>query len=190
MRILSESIADYIDLNYDIDEFNDLKELDKVKNLVINSLNYSMGVSSFYPKELSYFKNLEECRFINFNITDEVIEYLNNFKLKVLSLDNCICESKKELFVDKLNIENSRINLNKVKVKELLILDNDVIDIGSIDSSNLVDLKLLKCNLMNVKLFEKMKNCKVKIVGCSIDDESIINLENVTYDPNMFEKTM
>ena len=49
MRIMSESIADYIELNYDIEEFNDISELSKVEELVINSYNYSLDVALFYP---------------------------------------------------------------------------------------------------------------------------------------------
>ena len=66
MRIKSESIADYINLNYDINEFDDLKKLDKVEELVINSLNYSLKNAFFDSNELNYFKNLKECTFINF----------------------------------------------------------------------------------------------------------------------------
>ena len=185
MKIMSENIANYIDLNYNIKEFNDIKELEKVDELVINSLNYSLEIAPFYPNELSYFKNLKECTFINFEINDEIINNLNNINLSYLLLDNCRCPISKKIEVDRLFVECSTINLKNIDTQELIILDSDTIDINDLDK-NIKKIRILNCNIINSSLLKNFINCKIELVGCKLDDESIIDLENVKYDPQMY----
>jgi len=187
MKIKSENIADYIDLNYDINEFESLKELDKVEELVTNSLNYSLEVAPFYPKELSCFRNLKDCTFINFEITDEIIENLNKTSLKKLSLDNCKCTINNELNVERLYVEISNVNFKKIDAEELTILECGTIDINDLNK-NIKELTLLNCNIVNSNILKNFKNCKIEIIGCTLDDASVKELENVKYDPNRYEK--
>ncbi len=185
MKIMSESIADYIDLNYDIEEFNDISELGKVEELVINNYNYSLDVAPFYPNELSYFNNLKECTFMNFEITDEIVDNLNKINLKELSLDNCRCFINSMLKVDRLFVEESSINLKNIDVKELTELESGTVDISDLNN-NISELILLNCDLVNCSLLKNFSNCKIELVGCTLDDDSIIDLENVKYDPQMY----
>ena len=186
MKIMSESIADSISLNYDIEEFNDISELDKVEELAINSYNYSLDIASFYPNELSYFKNLRECTFMNFEITDEIVDNLNKINLKVLSLDNCRCIINNRLSVDRLFVEVSNVNFKNICVKELTVLESGTIDIS--DLNDLSELILLNCNIVNSSLLKNFKDCKIELVGCTLDDDSVKELENVKYDPNRYFK--
>lgn len=186
MKIMSESIADSISLNYDIEEFNDISELDKVEELAINSYNYSLDIASFYPNELSYFKNLRECTFMNFEITDEIVDNLNKINLKVLSLDNCRCIINNRLSVDRLFVEVSNVNFKNICVKELTVLESGTIDIS--DLNDLSELTLLNCNIVNSSLLKNFKDCKIELVGCTLDDDSVKELENVKYDPNRYFK--
>ena len=185
MKIISESIADYICLNYDIEEFEDINELEKVEELVINGLNSSLETASFYPNELSYFKKLKRCTFMNCEITDEII---NNINLKELILDNCTCNTNTVLDIEDIYIELSDINLKKVKPQRLTILEDKRIDISDIINNNLKELTLLNCNIINSKLLKELKDCKIELVGCTLDDESVIQLDNIKYNPNRFEK--
>lgn len=187
MRILSESIADYIDLNYDIEEFNDISELDKVEELVVNNYNYSLDIVLFYPYELSYFKNLKECTFMNFEIADEVVDNLNKICLKKLSLDNCSCIINNKLNVEKLFVELCNINLNKIYVHDLTMLECGTIDICDLNN-DLDKLTLLNCDIVNSSLLKNFKDCKIELIGCTLDDDLILSLENVKYDSNRYEK--
>ena len=188
MRLLSNSIVNYIYLNYDISENTSTKEFDNVKKLVINSLNYSLEEERFYPIELSYFNNLEECTFINFILTDEIIEYINNANLKILSLDNCNCNINNILNVEEMYIENSQVNLEKINAKKLTILDGNTINIQNFINSKIKNLTLLNSNLINTKLLKNLEECKITIIGCTIDDSSIKFLNNINYDSNKYEK--
>lgn len=185
MKIMSESIADYIDINYDIEEFNDISELSKVEELVINSYNYSLDIAPFYPNELCYFNNLKECTFMNFEINDEIINNLNNINLRELSLDNCKCSINSRLKVDRLFVEGSSINLKNIDVKGLIVLESGTVNISDLNN-NMNELTLLNCDIVNCNLLRNFSNCKIKLVGCKLDDESIINLENVKYDREMY----
>lgn len=187
MRIKSESIADYINLNYDINEFDDLKKLDKVEELVINSLNYSLKNAFFDSNELNYFKNLKECTFINFEITDEIVDNLNKINLKELVLDNCKCIINNNLNIERLYVEISNVNFKNINTQKLTILGSETININDLNK-NIKELTLLNCNIINSSLLKEFEDSKIKIIGCILDDESVKEFENVKYDPNRYEK--
>lgn len=187
MKIMSESIADFIELNYDIEEFNDINELDKVEELVINNYNYSLEIAPFYPKELSLFKNLKECTFINFEITDEIIDNLNKINLKTLVLDNCNCNINNNLNINRLYIEISNVNLKRINTQELTILECETIDINDLNNE-IKELRILNSNITNSSLLRNFKNCKIELIGSKLDDESIKELENVNYNPDKYKK--
>lgn len=187
MKIKSENIRDYMRINYDIEEFNNPSELDKVDLLVINSYNYSFETIELYPEELKFFRNLKKCVFLNFEITNEIIDSLNQIKLKELSFDNCNCLYDNDLYVEKLYIETSNIDLSKVKdLKKLRILEGDTIDISDIQGDSLEELILLNSNIINSNLLSLYKNCKIEIIGCTLDDQSITSLDNIKYNPNKY----
>ena len=148
MKIISESIAEYIELNYDIEEFNDIKELEKVEELVINNYNYSFDIAVFNPYELSYFRNLKKCTFMNFEITDEIIDNLNKINVEELTLDNCNCNITNTINVEKLYIEVSSVTIKNINAKEITILDSGTINIGNLNN-DLKELILLNCNIIN-----------------------------------------
>lgn len=189
MKILSESIADYIDLNYDIESVNDIKELEQVEELVINNYNYSLDIAPFYPNELSYFKKLKKCTFINFEITDEIVDNLNKTNIKGLTLDNCTCIINKNLNIENLFIEVSNVNFKNINnLKELTILESGNIDINDIKQNNLEQLTILNTNIINSTELKKI-NCNIELIGCELDNEEIINeLKNINYDPNKYNK--
>ena len=188
MKIMSKNIADYIDLNYDIEEFNDIKELYKIEELVINSLDYSLEVAPFYAAELSYFKNLKDCTFINFEITDEIIDNLNKTSLNELSLDNCRCIVNKNINLKRLQIEMSNVNLKNIKTQELIIVECGTIDINDIINNELKELKIFNCDILNSELLSNLEDCKIEIMGCTLDNESVKKLEKINYNPNKYEK--
>ena len=190
MRIVSESIADYIDLNYNIQLFDDIKELEKVEELVINRFNYSMEEALFYPNELKYFKNLKRITFVNFNISDDIVNILNMLpNLSELYFDSCYDSSINSLKIEKIYIESTKYDLRKLKnPKELIIQNGGTIDINNIKSNNLVKLTLLNTNIKNCVQLKNIK-CSLKIIGCTGDDiDEISSLDMVQYDSNEYKK--
>ena len=121
---------------------------------------------------------------MNFEITDEIVEYLNKVNLKELSLDNCKCFINNRLKVDRLFVEVSNVNLKNIDFKGLTVLESGTIDIS--DLNDLSELTLLNCNIVNSILLRNFKDCKIELVGCTLDDDSIIDLENVKYDPDIY----
>ena len=181
MNIKSTSIADYIELNYDIETIKDSKELEKVEELVINNLDYSLEQAPFYPNELTYFTNLKKCTFMNFEITDEIINILNNLKLQVLTLDNCTCITDVKLNAEKIIIEVSRVNLETINSKDLTLIECGKIDINK----NTKKLTILNCNIKNAT---QLKQLKCQLIGCALDDTTITNLENIICNPKQYKK--
>ena len=188
MKILSESIADYIELNYDISSFSDKNELEKVEELVINRYNYSLEECSFYAEELSYFSHLKKCTFINFEITGEVVETINQLHLTELILDNCDCILEDYLRVEKVFIESSNVSFPYLICNELVVLENDGLDIDDIIHNNLTKLTILNTPIIHSKQLINASNCDIEIQGCSLDDYSIKDLDNVNYNPEKYCK--
>lgn len=190
MKIVSESIADYVDLNYDILFFDDIKELEKVEELVINRFNYSMEEALFYPNELKYFRNLKKIVFVNFEISDDIINSLNMLpNLSELHFDCCFDISSNFLKVEKIYMESTKYDLRKLKnLKELIIENCGVIDVNDIILNNLAKLTILNTNIRNAVQLKEIK-CSVNIIGCVVDNiEEIRCLDNVKYDSNQFKK--
>ena len=188
MKLLSENIVDYIDLNYDIDSFSDIKELEKVEELVINRYNYSLEEAVYYPEELAYFKNLKKCTFLNFTITDEIVDILDKLSLEEIVLDHCQCLINHVLHVEKLLVEGSPVSFMNTVFHQLVVVENKEIDIQDICHSDIQQLTLLNTPIIHSSLLKKLPNCKIKIQGCSLDDSSVKELENVTYDANRYFK--
>ncbi len=188
MKLLSESIADYVELNYDISSFSNKNELDKVEELVINRYNYSLEECSFYEEELSYFSNLKKCTFINFEITGEVVEVINQLHLEELVLDNCDCILEDYLRVEKVFIESSKVSFSYLICNELVVLENVGLDIDEIIHNNLTKLTILNTPIIHSGELRKLSNCDIEIQGCSLDDSSIKNLDNVNYNPEKYCK--
>ncbi|MBP3920006.1 MAG: hypothetical protein J6D28_00405 [Bacilli bacterium] len=198
MKILSSSISDYIDINYNIDEFNSIDELSNIYELTLNAYDYSMSVAPFYPNELTYFKSLKHCTFMNFEINEEILISLNKLdNLKELVFDNCT-GSINYIFNNKLEsltLENSSVSLinigNKKTIKKMLILESETIDIENIILyENLESLKILNCNIDNSSMLRLLKpNCKIELIGCVLDNKDVLNeLNNVIYNPEQYNK--
>lgn len=186
MNLLSTSIKDYIELNYDIENI-DINNINMVEELVINMYDYGMDIAPFYPEELLYFKNLKKCTFINFEITDNIIEALNKLYLKELSFDNCTLNNKINLNIEKLYVESSIINFKTISnLKELVILECNEVNLKDINK-DLKQLTILNTNIINSDELKKF-NCDIEIIGCKIDNNEITQQKNIEYNPNKYEK--
>ena len=188
MKLMSESIRDYISVKYEVVDDNDFN---KVRDLVINRYDYSLNDVYFNSKELSYFTNLESCTFTNFEINDEIVENLNKLNLKELILNNCILKSNNVINVEKIVISFSNVDLKKFKnIKELIILECGKVNIGDIIGNDLDELKILNCEIINSKMLCKFETCDIEITGCKLDDESIKELDNVVYESRRYDKVL
>jgi len=186
MNLLSTSIKDYIELNYDIENI-DINNINMVEELVINMYDYGMDIAPFYPEELLFFKNLKKCTFINFEITDNIIEVLNKLYLKELSFDNCTLNNKINLNIEKLYVEASIINFKTISnLKELVILECNEVNLKDINK-DLKQLAILNTNIINSEELKKI-DCNIEIIGCKIDKNEITQQKNIKYSPNEYNK--
>ena len=150
MSLMSENIVDYISLNYDKNVINKLEEVD---NLVINKYNYSLDTASFFPNELSYFKNLNSCTFMNFEITDEILANLRVTNIRELILDNCICKNTLDFNIESLVFDMTNADLKQIKdVKRLALIECGKIDIQDICNNSIEELKIIEISINNKAL--------------------------------------
>ena len=185
MEIKSENIREYIENNVDIKgneiELEDIKKLDRIN---INALNFKLEEAIFVPEELSYLKEIEECSFANFTITDEIIENLNKLKkLSIFQFDFCKSTVSKKIYnsISRIYLNYSDFSLlemcdNTESMKTVFLKNVKDIDVSKINKfKNLKRLSLLNSEVNNIESLKNFENLEeVKIIGSKINNVSIL----------------
>jgi len=200
MRILSKSICDYIDLNYDINAYGEVNEekLLGVGSLIINNYDYSMNPLIFYPNELSYFKMLKSCTFMNFEISDDILRGIDLLSgLNKIVFDGCFnaCQYALRNNVESIALRCSDSSLvrigNEDVVRSIVVDDCQSLDISDIIKyHNLESLVVYNCDIKNSIMLKSFKNISEIIFnGCRLDDDSIVHeLENIIRISKNYQK--
>lgn len=192
MNIKSENIKEYIELNYDIYEVNDINDLSKVCELVINKYDYSLKEAYFDPYELNLFRCLKKITFINMDIDEVIIE---NIRSEKIIFNNCKYVSGNIYKVEDIILDSSSIELlNKVDnsyLNSITIINMDMIDINNICRFNNIEkLRIYNTNIINSnELVNINSKCDIEIKGSKMDDMTIINkLNNIKYSIDKYFK--
>ena len=185
MEIKSENIKRYIENNVDIKgneiELEDIKKLDRIN---INALNFKLEEAIFVPEELSYLKEIEECSFANFNITDDIVVNLNKLKkLRIFQFDFCKSTVSKKIYnsISRIYLNYSDFSLlemcdNTESMETVFLKNVKDIDVSKINKfKNLKRLSLLNSEVNNIESLENFENIEeVKIIGSKINNVSIL----------------
>ncbi len=142
------------------------KDLDEVKEIVLNSEDILGEYNKVYIEEISLFPNLEEITIKNLGLKLEDMQLLR--KVKKVGFNNCEVNGIKYL-------EN---------VKELTINNTEIIDFENITKLiNIESLKLININLNNFDFIEELKNLK----ELSIENVNGFEMEKID-EPLKIEK--
>ncbi len=185
MEIKSENIKRYIENNVDIkDNEIELEDIRKLNRININALNLKLEEAIFVPEELSYLKEIEECSFANFTITDEIIENLNKLKkLSIFQFDFCKSTVSKKIYnsISRIYLNYSDFSLlemcdNTESMKTVFLKNVKDIDVSKINKfKNLKRLSLLNSEVNNIESLKNFENLEeVKIIGSKINNVSIL----------------
>ena len=135
------------------------KDLEKIKEIVIDSQNIVGQYNKVYFEEVDLFKNLEKISIRNLGLTSENIERISNIK--------------------KIEFINGQIrDIKKINNVISLILNNTEVDDfeNIIYLSNLEELQLINIELDKFEFLEKFKNLK-KLVIKNIKNFSLAKID-------------
>lgn len=159
------------------------EDLKKVKRIVLSKYNIKNEIVEYDYSDLSKLTNLEKCSIEFLDITDELINNLNQLEnLKTIEINSCKIKS---VDIIKNNIE--KIMLQKVDNHFFTIFDTlnvetiEIIDFKEIDLAMLSQYVYLKnlyiynSNIINFKQVLQMKSIEtLKLDGSKIDDEEVL----------------
>ncbi len=136
-----------------------IEDLEKIKEIVIDSQNIVGQYNKVYFEEVDLFKNLEKISIRNLGLTSENIERISNIK--------------------KIEFINGQIrDIKKINNVISLILNNTEVDDfeNIIYLSNLEELQLINIELDKFEFLEKFKNLK-KLVIKNIKNFSLAKID-------------
>lgn len=152
-------------------------DLDKIKVIELDSLDFLGEKTDVSIYDLVFFRNLESCYLINMEFNENEFEVLNmNKSIKDLHLINCKFNTKKEL---KLNLrslifdECDNVNVSICNgidsLERLRIINCANVNISGISRlNNITDLFLQNLDIQNIDEIKNMKKLKnLNLNGCS-----------------------
>ena len=160
------------------------EDIDQIKNLTINLINEEIEKEkNIILDELKFFNNLENCSIVGTTITKQDIEALSVIpSLKYLSFDFCIFENSLIGNYEALYLNLcSGINIKNILVESLhtlyIVEAKEVLNLNEISKySNLKELVLLNCELLNYEKILKLESLKTINLSGSNINENFINL--------------
>lgn len=160
------------------------EDLDKIKHLKLNALDFLDEPTDVTLFDLVFFKNLKSCCIINKEISSKELEVLNSMQcIDTLQLTNCLLPKDGKL---KLNLEYlildkcANVNIssynNMSSLKRLRIVNCPIVNINGISRlENLTDLYLQNLNIDNIDEVGNLK--KLEYLNLNGTNISTLNLE-------------
>lgn len=159
-------------------------DLQKVKTIVLSKYNIKNEIVEYDYSDLSKLVNLEKCSIEFLDITDELINNLNQLEnLKTIVINSCKIKSIEKIKnnIGKIIIKNSSEDFFTLfdipNVETIEIIGFEKIDISILSGyTRLKQLYIYNSNIMSFKQILNMTSLNtLKLDGSKIDDESIID---------------
>lgn len=189
--ILDKNLERILKIKMCVDDIQNIEEIEEISiqnvNLMENKLNIDLT-------EISKLKGLKKLYLKFFEITDEIIETINNLEfIEQLEFSMCIFKCSKILNqklknISIYNCENFNINIlnNNLNLTSLEIFHSGLIDINKLGSmSKLTHLKISHCNIVNIPNISQLINLKTLYLNhveipYDIDITRITKLEKIS----------
>ena len=113
---------------------------------------------------------------------------LNKVNLKEVVFDNCNCSFSIALQADKIFVEASEISFSNLLFHNLVVLENEKIDIAEICQNDISKLTILNTPIIHSSKLKEFNQTEIVIKGCILDDNSVKELDNVSYDDKRYER--
>lgn len=163
-KILDKNLLRIIKIKMSTENINDI---DSIEDISIQDMNLAQKKLNIDLTEIVKLKNLKSLSLKFFEITDEIVEAINQLKsLEIVEFSMCSFKTKKELnknlkSIVVYNCKEFDVNIirNNVVLEELQIIHSGMIDIADISLfKNLRYLKLAYCNVISIQSMVNLKD--------------------------------
>lgn len=188
-EIVDKNLERIIKLKLCTEEINNLEQIEEICVQDINLMEKKLNIDL---KEISKLKNLKRLSLKFFDITDEVVDVLNNLEyLEEIEFDICNFKTEKNMS-DKilyLSVYNCTEFKNKIinnckNLLELEIVHSGLININELrEFSNLKFLRLSDCNVISlekINLFKELEELYLNNIELYTDLE-ISGMDKLIY---------
>lgn len=163
-KILDKNLLRIIKIKMSTENINDI---DSIEDISIQDMNLAQKKLNIDLTEIVKLKNLKSISLKFFEITDEIVEAINQLKsLKIVEFSMCPFKTKKELnknlkSIIVYNCQDFDTNIikNNIVLEELQIIHSGMIDIADIILfKRLRYLKLAHCNVISLQSLVNFEN--------------------------------
>lgn len=146
---------------------NGLKDIKQIEDICIQDINLMQKRLNIDLTELVKMKNLRNLSLKFFEITDEVVDTINQLEfLEEIEFSMCVFKTKKELLskLKKVIVYNSQnfdfgILNNNPNLEELQLVHSGMVDITQLNIfDNIKYLKLSYCNVISIPKISLLRN--------------------------------
>lgn len=163
-KILDKNLLRIIKIKMSTENINDI---DSIEDISIQDMNLAQKKLNINLTEIVKLKNLKSLSLKFFEITDEIVEVINQLKsLEIVEFSMCTFKTKKELNKNLKSIIiyncqefDTNIIKNDIMLEELQIIHSGMIDIADIILfKRLRYLKLAHCNVISIQSLVNFEN--------------------------------
>lgn len=171
-------------------------ELSQIDNIRFNKYNFLGNENVYYFQDIQCFQNLKSIRFNQFDISNEIIEMINNCKtLESLTFNHCDFKAENDIVlnIESIYITHSNIN-NLINFKKCNNINSiKIIECGEIDIKlakclrGLKEIEIYNSKIVNANEFNNFNNLQeLKLDGTVVDNFGFVdNLDNkIKYQHN------
>ncbi len=146
------------------------EDVERIKDVTLNALDFLDEPTDATIFDLIFFKNLKSCTIVNMDISENEIDVLNKqYNIKFIQFTNCVFPGNKKVTLD---------------VEELVLDKCNNLSMNNFSEMNkLEELKIINCENIDLKGVEALESVKkLYLQNIIVDNINIIaNLKNLEY---------
>lgn len=146
------------------------EDVERIKDVTLNALDFLDEPTDATIFDLIFFKNLKSCTIVNMDISENEIDVLNKqYNIKFIQFTNCVFPGNKKVTLD---------------VEELVLDKCNNLSMNNFSEMNkLEELKIINCENIDLKGVEALESVKKLYLQNIIVDNinTVTNLKNLEY---------
>ena len=146
------------------------EDVERIKDVTLNALDFLDEPTDATIFDLIFFKNLKICTIVNMDISENEIDVLNKqYNIKFIQFTNCVFPGNKKVTLD---------------VEELVLDKCNNLSMNNFSEMNkLEELKIINCENIDLKGVEALESVKKLYLQNIIVDNinTVANLKNLEY---------
>ena len=146
------------------------EDVERIKDVTLNALDFLDEPTDATIFDLIFFKNLKSCTIVNMDISENEIDVLNKqYNIKFIQFTNCVFPGNKKVTLD---------------VEELVLDKCNNLSMNNFsEMNNLDELKIINCENIDLEGIEALESVKKLYLQNIIVDNinTVANLKNLEY---------